>query len=324
MFASDLSLPVVLVALIIDAIAGDPMWIYTRIPHPVAVVGSVIGKVDGRVNRGDGALGSFLAGLLVTVFLTGAVIALGVLLHAWLSTYRYGWIVEAVVVSTLIAGRGLYDAVARVARGLEIGIEPAREAVAHLVGRDPKSLDEAGVARAAIESAAENFSDGVVAPVFWFVLLGLPGIFACKCINTLDSMLGHRDTRYEYFGKAAARVDDALNWLPARLSALLFALAALFVPGASARGALRCAWRDAPRHRSMNAGWPEAAVAGAMGFALAGPRRYQGQSVDDAWMGDGREALSAADVHGTLRLYVTAGALLLAALAAAAVLPRLR
>ncbi len=318
MIAADNPPLIILVALVIDAISGDPAWLYKRIPHPVALVGNGIEKFDRQFNRGSNRLGSFLGGLGLTIFLIATVAAIGLLLEQWLSSYRYGWIFEALLASTLIAFRGLYVGVVTVARALEIGIEHARGAVSHLVGRDCQALDQAGVARAAVESTAENFSDGVVAPVFWFVLFGLPGILAYKTVNTLDSMLGHRDARYEYFGKAAARIDDAANWLPARLSAFVFIAAALFTPRASARRAWQCAWRDAGSHRSINAGWPEAAVAGAMGFSLAGPRRYQGEIVDDAWMGGGRGELSAYDVHATLRLYITAGGLLGLALAAAA------
>lgn len=317
MLSLDINLQIAVVALVIDALTGDPAWLYRRLPHPVAIVGNVIARVDERTNRGQGAARELVAGLFAVVFLVAAVAALGILLETWLSGYRFGWIVEAIMVSTLIAFRGLYDGVKAVAGALDEGLEPAREAVSHLVGRDPKTLDEAGVARAAVESAAENFSDGVVAPVFWFLLLGLPGLFACKTINTLDSMLGHRSPRHEHFGKAAARIDDLVNWLPARLTALLVALAALAVPGASAGHALRTAWRDAGKHRSVNAGWPEAAFAGALGLALAGPRRYEGAIVEDAWMGDGRSELSGTDIHGALRLYVTAAALLLAGLVAA-------
>ncbi len=317
MFVADNPPLIILVALVIDAISGDPAWLYKRIPHPVALVGKGIETFDGRFNRGTNRLESFLGGFGLTIFLIATAAAIGMLLEEWLSSYRYGWIFEALLASTLIAFRGLYDGVVTVARALETGIEHARGAVAHVVGRDCQALDQAGVARAAIESTAENFSDGVVAPVFWFVLFGLPGIFVYKTVNTLDSMLGHRDTRYEYFGKAAARIDDAVNWLPARLSAFLFIAAAYFTPRASARGAWQCAWRDARLHRSINAGWPEAAVAGAMGFSLAGPRPYHGEIVDDAWMGDGREGLSAYDVHATLRLYIIAGGLLGLVLAAA-------
>ena len=203
-----------------------------------------------------------------------------------------------------------------VARGLDTGLADARAAVSHLVGRDPASLDGPGVARAGIESLAENFADGVVAPLFWYVLLGFPGLLAYKAINTLDSMIGHRDPRYWWFGRVAARADDAANWVPARLAAALLAGAALALPGASARAALRTAFRDARRHRSVNAGWPEAAMAGALGFSVAGPRRYGGRTVEDAWMGDGRRDLGSKEVRAALRHYTVATALLAALLAA--------
>jgi adenosylcobinamide-phosphate synthase len=197
-----------------------------------------------------------------------------------------------------------------VAAALDRGLAEARLAVAHIVGRDPARLDAPGVARAAAESLAENFSDGVVAPVFWFALFGLPGLCAYKAVNTLDSMIGQRNPRYERFGKAAARLDDALNWVPARLACLLLVAAAAVLPGASAAGAWRTAWRDAGGHRSPNAGWQEAALAGALGFALAGPREYPDGPVEDAWMGDGRADLDAAALRAALRLYLVAGALL--------------
>ncbi len=208
--------------------------------------------------------------------------------------------------STLIAARGLYDHVAAVAAGLEQGLEGGRQAVAHIVGRDPASLDAHGVARAAIESTAENFADGVVAPLFWGVVLGLPGMAAYKAINTLDSMIGHRSPRYVHFGRFAARLDDVANWLPARLSALLILAAALCLPGTTPAAGWRAVWRDAPRHRSPNAGWPEAAMAGALGLSLAGPRRYAGELVDDAWMGAGRTAALTADVNRALRVFIIA------------------
>jgi adenosylcobinamide-phosphate synthase len=221
-----------------------------------------------------------------------------------------GWVLEAVLASTLIAYRGLYDRVRAVAEALDLGLAEARAAVAHIVGRDPLRLDAAGVARAAAESLAENFSDGVVAPLFWFALLGLPGLCAYKAVNTLDSMIGQRNPRYEMFGKAAARLDDALNWIPARLAGLLLVAAAAILPEARARDAWRAVRRDAGKHRSPNAGWQEAALAGALGFALAGPREYPDGPVEDAWMGDGRADLDAADLRAALRLYLVAGALL--------------
>ena len=211
-----------------------------------------------------------------------------------------GWVLEAVLASTLIAFRGLHDHVRAVAEALDLGLAEARAAVAHIVGRDPARLDAPGVARAAAESLAENFSDGVVAPLFWFALLGLPGLCAYKAVNTLDSMIGQRNPRYEHFGKAAARLDDAVNWVPARLAGLLLVAAARFLPEARARGAWRAVRRD-------NAGWQEAALAGALGFRLAGPRDYPDGPVEDAWMGDGHAELDAAALRAALRLYRAAG-----------------
>jgi adenosylcobinamide-phosphate synthase len=259
---------------------------------------------------GEGA--RVLRGALLTtavVLLTGA---LGWVLAAALKGLPGGWLVEAILASTLIAFRGLYDYAAAVAEGLERGLAEGRAAVAHIVGRDPESLDGPGVARAAVESIAENFSDGVVAPAFWYALLGLPGLCAYKAVNTLDSMVGHRSPRYRAFGRVSARLDDAFNWLPARLAGGLVVLAAAVLPGAHAGAAWRTMRRDAPRHRSPSAGWQEAAFAGALGFALAGPRRYRDEVVEDPWMGDGRRDLDAADIRAGLRLYLAAGALLAA------------
>ena len=194
----------------------------------------------------------------------------------------------------------------QVAKALAIGLEPAREQISHIVGRDPDSLDEAAIARAAIESGAENFVDGFVAPVFWFAVFGMPGLVGYKAINTLDSMIAHRNERYEYFGKASAWIDDIANWIPARLGAMMLALSAGFVRGGAPLRAWSGAIRDAPKHRSMNAGWPEAAMANALGFALAGPRQYAGVLVQDAWMGTGRTSLNASDVRMSLRLYAAA------------------
>ncbi len=222
--------------------------------------------------------------------------------------------------AVLLAQRSLYDHVAAVRDALDRrGLAAGREAVSHIVGRDPESLDEYGVARAAIESLAENFSDGVVAPALFYALFGLPGIFVYKTANTLDSMIGHKTPRYLQFGWAAARLDDLLNLVPARLSGVLLAAAALATPRARALPALRTMLRDARKHRSPNAGWPEAAAAGALDLALAGPRRYQGHVVNDPWLGEGRARATPADIDRALRLYLTA-CLLQAALVAAAYL----
>ncbi len=227
---------------------------------------------------------------------------------------------EAIVVAVFLAEKSLIDHVTAVERALLAeGIEGGRRAVSMIVGRDVSVLDEAGVSRAAIESAAENFSDGVVAPAFWFLLLGLPGLFVCKVVNTANSMIGHRSARHEAFGWAAARFDDLLNFLPARLSVLLIGAAAA-VSGKAAGAALRCARSDAAKHKSPNAGWPEAALAGALGLALGGPRRYGETAVDGAWLNPaGRQASGPADIRAAIRLIDAAWALLTAAAALGAV-----
>ena len=214
----------------------------------------------------------------------------------------------------LLAVRSLYDHVAAVARPLSSGDLPAaRAAVAKIVGRDPMHLDSGGVARAAIESLAENASDGVVAPIFWGAIFGLPGIAAYKAVNTLDSMIGHRTPRHEAFGWAPARLDDVANLIPARLTALLFA-------GVSARpaAALKTMWRDAGHHRSPNAGWPEAAMAGALGIRLSGPRVYAVRIADEPWVNAGAPDPAAPDLQQALALYVRAMLVLAAGLAVVA------
>jgi adenosylcobinamide-phosphate synthase len=224
---------------------------------------------------------------------------------------------EALIASLFLAQRSLYRHVAAVAGGFRSGGLPeARITVSHIVGRDPASLDTAGVCRASIESLAENFSDGVVAPVFWYLLFGLPGLLAYKALNTADSMIGHLNDRHRAFGWAAARLDDLANLVPARLSALAIAVGAIAVPGSSMIAALRAARRDAGQHRSVNAGWPEAAMAGALGLRLAGPRHYGGVRVEDAWMGKGRAEATAGDIRRALRLYCAAGVVTAAAVAA--------
>jgi adenosylcobinamide-phosphate synthase len=314
-------LAVLLLAMAVDLLIGDPRWLYRLLPHPVVLLGRLIAVLDRALNRQSLPRGRrLLLGLLCTALVVGIAGGLGALLHHLLSGLPFGWAVEGVLASSLLAFRGLYDAVRRVTRGLAESLEAGRAAVAHIVGRDPASLDAGGVGRAAAESAAENFSDGFVAPVFWFLLLGLPGLLAYKAVNTLDSMVGHRNARYEAFGKAAARLDDAVNFLPARLAGLLIVLAALLLPGASAGGAWRAMRRDAPRHRSPNAGWQEAALAGALGLALAGPRRYGGQVVEDHWMGNGRREVTAEDLGRVLDLYLAAGGLLFVMVMAALLL----
>ena len=297
-----------LLALAVDAVFGDPKWLYRVLPHPVAMIGKLIEAGERRLNRPDlGRTAGVLRGLVLVLAVAAASAGFGWALERLLVDWPRGWIAEALLASSLLAFRDLFDRVRAVRRGLQISLKVARAKVAHIVGRDPETLDQAGVARAATESLAENFSDGVVAPVFWFALFGLGGLAAYKAVNTLDSMIGHRNARYEAFGKAAARLDDALNWIPARLAGLLLVAAALILPTASAGRAWRTMRRDAPKHRSPNAGWLEAALAGALGFRLAGPREYPDGKVEDAWMGDGHAELDAAALRAALRLYRAAG-----------------
>jgi len=308
-----------LAAFVLDVLLGELPPVFRLLPHPVALAGRGIAWFDHHLNRArrDEPTRRARGVLTVAVLIAGAA-ALGVTLAVVLRGIRFGWALEALLVAVLLALRSLYDHVAAVRDALERrGLAAGRAAVSHIVGRDPESLDEYGVARAAIESLAENFSDGVVAPALYYALFGLPGLFVYKMANTLDSMIGHKTPRYLQFGWAAARLDDLLNLVPARLSGVLLAAAALAMPGAPALPALRAMLRDAAKHRSPNAGWPEAATAGALDLALAGPRRYQGQIVNDPWLGDGRARATPADINRALKLYLTA-CLMLAALVALA------
>ena len=300
--AADVARLVVL-ALLFDMAVGDPDWLYRRVAHPVAVLGRAIMAAERWLYPETGAADAFRRGLVLTAGLVALAAATGLVLSAVLRPLPGGWILAGLFASTLIACRGLHAHGTAVANALDLSLAEGRAAVSQIVGRDPESLDRGGVARAAVESIAENFSDGVVAPLFWLALLGLPGLCAYKAVNTLDSMIGHRSTRYLTFGRAAARLDDWVNWLPARLAGGLLVAAALVVPGADAPRAWRAMRRDAPQHRSPNAGWQEAAMAGALGFALAGPRQYGSEVVDDAWMGNGRRDLDSADIRAALRLY---------------------
>lgn len=301
-----------LLALLAEAALGYPDRLVRAVGHPVIWVGRLIGALDRRLNAPALGFSARKArGVLALVLFAGAAAGVAAGLEALLAPLGVvGLVVAALVASSLLAQRSLHDHVARVAAALETGgLAAGREAVSHIVGRDPHSLDEAGVARAAIESLAENFSDGVVAPAFWIGVGGLAGGAFYKAVNTADSMIGHRTERHQAFGWASARLDDLLNLPASRLSALLIVGAAALTPGADAEGAWRAVRRDAGRHRSPNAGWPEAAMAGALGLALAGPRAYGGVVVEDALMGDGRRDATAADIRRALRLFAVADAL---------------
>jgi len=302
--------PILLLALIFDAIIGDPGWFYRRIPHPVVLFGRMIGWFDQAWNRDTLADGTrrLLGAAAVLIILTLAA-SIGWLIQTSLRGAPYAIALEALIASLFLAQNSLYRHVAAVANNqINSGgdLRAAQVAVGKIVGRDPANLDQAGICRAAIESLAENFSDGVAAPVFWYLLLGLPGLLAYKALNTADSMIGHLSDRYRAFGWAAARLDDLANYPPARFGAIALAGAAVFIPGMSAKAAIRAATRDASEHRSVNAGWPEAAMAGALGLRIAGPRHYDGVLVEDAWMGDGCANAKPDDIQRGLRLYVGA------------------
>jgi adenosylcobinamide-phosphate synthase len=292
-------------ALALEAVVGYPDPVFRLIGHPVAWIGWLIGKLDATLNRDPLApwhrrVHGAMALVAVMVIATGV----AYLLQRVLLTLSAGWIVVAIVAASLIAQRSLYRHVVDVADALERGgLAMGRAAVAKVVGRNPAALDQSGVCRAAIETLAENFSDGVIAPAFWFVIGGLPGMVAYKAANTADSMIGHRTQRHEAFGWAAARIDDLVNLPASRLAACLLLMAATLKPDVAPLAAARAVRRDARRHRSPNAGWCEAAMAGALGLKLAGPRVYGDVIVDDAWMGDGRTMATVADIRAALSLY---------------------
>lgn len=303
----------------IELAFGYPERLFKAIGHPVTWIGALISWLDAKLNHGSDSARRW-KGIIAAILVVSIPALVGCLLQKLAGPGWLGLVVTALAGSTLLAQRSLDRHVAAVADALDGGGLPAgRIAVSQIVGRDPDRLDEAGVCRAAIESLAENFSDGVVAPAFWLGVGGLAGGAAYKAANTADSMIGHRNERYLHFGWAAARFDDIINLPASRLSALLFVTAAAFVPGASCADAAAAIRRDARRHRSPNAGWPESAMAGALGLSLAGPRVYGGQMVDDAAMGEGgrREATSQ-DIRNALRLSRIANAQLLALFAVAA------
>lgn len=291
-------------ALVLDALIGDPERLYRRIPHPVAVMGRLIAFLDRRWNsESRNSILSILSGAgatLVVVALSGAV---GMALVALLRLHPLGWVLEALLMAVMIAQRSLFDHVRHVSAALiQGGVVAGRVSVARIVGRDTSALDEAGIAGGAIESLAENFSDGVVAAVFWGAIFGLPGILAYKALNTADSMIGHRTPRHLHFGAVAARLDDIANFIPARLAAVILCLAG----GATLGQGFRVMGADAANHRSVNAGYPEAAMAGVVGVRLAGPRRYAGQDADEPWLGADLRDPGQADIGTALAVFIRA------------------
>ncbi|MGO1118242.1 adenosylcobinamide-phosphate synthase CbiB [Rhodovibrionaceae bacterium A322] len=306
-FGPDSHLWLLFLAVLADGLIGDPDWLWRRLPHPVVWIGGIINRFDTKLNDDRLTPNSRRArGILTLVCLVTGAGLLGLALTYGLAETPHGWLAEVAIVGVFLAQRSLYEHVKAVYSGLkDSGLAGGRLAVSRIVGRDPESLDEAGICRAAIESLAENFSDGIVAPLFWYAVAGLPGLLIYKAVNTADSMIGHKTPRHREFGWAAARFDDLINLPASRLTAALIFLSALAL--GKPWGALRAVLQDARLHRSPNAGWPEAAMAGALGLALAGPRQYGSEKVDDVWMNrGGRQKATAADINRALRVYLGA------------------
>lgn len=298
------TLLVLFLALILDRFLGDPDWLWSRIRHPVVLFGAAISWCDDRFNRPElsglarekrGFLS--LAALVILAIVSGLFFGRALAFAGWL-----GVLVEICVVAVFLARKSLEGHVRAVADGLrQNGIGGGREAVSMIVGRNPDELDRAGVSRAAIESLAENASDGVVAPAFWYAVFGLPGLFAYKMLNTADSMIGHKNDRYLDFGRASAKFDDFANWLPARLCGVLIVLAG---PVNRFGDNFRIMASDASLHRSPNAGWPEAAMAAVTDLALGGPRNYDGVVVQEGFLNaSGNMNASASDIDGAISVF---------------------
>jgi adenosylcobinamide-phosphate synthase len=284
-------------ALLLERLIGYPQWLVHRIGHPVIWMGNYLSFLEKKMNSESATK---LTGLIAWSLYVLPCLIIGIFLRQILSTGPWGFGVQILLATTLLAQKSLHDHVKAVADALGQSIHAAREKVSLIVGRDPSQLDEAGVSRAALESLAENASDGIFAPAFWLAVAGLPGLIVYKAINTADSMIGHKSDRYLHFGWAAARTDDLANLIPARFAGLIFALASFRPEAFSAM------WRDAGHHLSPNAGWPEAALAGGLGISLGGPRSYDGKQVDLARMGDGRSELNRQDILDGLKLYARA------------------
>ncbi|WP_298295706.1 adenosylcobinamide-phosphate synthase CbiB [uncultured Litoreibacter sp.] len=294
-------------AMLLDALLGEPKWLWDRAPHPAVLIGRLIAWLEVRMNTGARrAMGAVMvAALVLGAWLIGAVIA----------ALPFGWLWSLFLTAILLAQRSLADHVRDVGNALRLSLGDGRAAVAKIVGRDTRGMDGSAVARSAIESGAENLSDGVIAPAFWFLVAGLPGILIYKVINTADSMVGYRNHRYEEFGWASAKLDDAVNWIPARLTA------ALIVAAHMRWDVWAVVRRDAGLHRSPNAGWPEAAMAGVLGTALSGPRSYDGEMREFPFVyPEGRHQVTANDIDACISVLWRAWALCLGLVVVAAVL----
>jgi adenosylcobinamide-phosphate synthase len=308
-------------ALLIERLFGYPKPLYDMMGHPIEWIGTILKKLENLLYDPEAEpLQARFRGLAALLALLLIVAIPAVVTTSILSTFKFGWIIEALLATALIAQHSLFEHVNAVRKGLDTSLPEGRKAVAKIVGRDPAALDESGVVKGALESLAENASDGIVAPVLWYAFLGLPGIVAYKAINTADSLIGHKSERYIYFGWAAARLDDLINLPASRLTGFLFAAAVAWNARERGKIALQAMWRDAPKHQSPNAGWPESALAASLGVKFGGPRSYDGSRVNLPWMGEGREILNRDDIRKGLRLYGTAMTFLLCLAAACALL----
>lgn len=288
-----------------EALIGWPMAVYRRMGHPVVWIGWLIQACETGLNRSafPPAL-RYAAGALTSLCILAVATGLAILLSLALPPTWWGFAIEAVLASSMIASRSLYQHVSAVLQPLQNGdLTAARIAVGNIVGRDPAALSEEAVTRASLESLAENASDGVIAPVVWGLVFGLPGMVAYKTVNTLDSMIGHRTPRHAAFGGFAARLDDIANIIPARITGLFLAVASL------RWAAFVVMFRDAGKHRSPNAGWPEAAMAGGLGVRLSGPRAYAGETVEEPWLHPDARDPSPQDLSRGMDLYLRAMAL---------------
>ena len=296
------------VALVTESLFGYPKFMQLIVGHPVEWMGALIGWFEKTQNIPTrSAVKRRIAGVAMLLLLMATTCLIALFVAFLVHKLPNGWLIEAIIASVFLSQRQLAQSVRTVADGLDISLAKGREAVGHIVGRDTKNLDEAEVSRAGIETLAENASDGVIAPLFWLLIFGLPGIAVYKAINTADSMVGHFSKRYTDFGWASAKVDDIVNWIPARITAGFIILAAIILPDTSGGGAWSAARRDGPKHNSPNAGWPEAAMAGALAFGLGGPRKYDGKTTDLPKMGVGNRDLGSSDIRRALALFAATG-----------------
>ena len=283
-----MTLSCILLALILDAFLGEPVWIWSKIPHPTVLMGRIIKWCELKYNNGINRKNK---GIL---FIASMVIFLGIFGYL-IEKLPFSAIWKILIVAILLSHKSLTEHVTAVSLGLQKNLSQGRTAVAMIVGRDTANLAETDIARSAIESAAENFSDGIIAPLFWFLIGGLPGILIYKFVNSSDSMIGYKNIQYNQFGWAAARLDDLLNWIPARLSGLLICIVH------QNNSALNIMWRDAKLHRSPNAGWPESAMAGVLDVSISGPRSYEGVIKNYPFVNvDGKKKLTAVDIDNAV------------------------